>query len=267
MKPLQWITVCLFAFGFAATVRADDEFDKLNADFEAARKAYREKRMEEKLKDPEGLEATGGAVSGVPAFLLEFHPKFKVYAAKHADKPEAVSGLVWLVTHPATQPSPDKPDPDAVEAIKMLTEKHISDPSLVKDYKRIRGAEWFVGEKPVMDFFERVSQANKDKEALASASFCIGLIHYDSASMPGMEGKKEEAESRRKLALNMFRKVARDYPGTEAAQNAEPFFFELEKLQVGMTAPDIEGDGIDGKKIKLSQFRGKVVVVDFWGFW
>jgi cytochrome oxidase Cu insertion factor (SCO1/SenC/PrrC family) len=38
-------------------------------------------------------------------------------------------------------------------------------------------------------------------------------------------------------------------------------------LNVGQTAPEIEGEDLDGKKFKLSDYRGKVVVLDFWGNW
>jgi cytochrome oxidase Cu insertion factor (SCO1/SenC/PrrC family) len=34
-----------------------------------------------------------------------------------------------------------------------------------------------------------------------------------------------------------------------------------------MLAPDMEGIDVDGVKFKLSDFRGKVTVVDFWGYW
>jgi hypothetical protein len=43
--------------------------------------------------------------------------------------------------------------------------------------------------------------------------------------------------------------------------------FELQKLSVGKTAPEIDGEDLDGKKFKLSDYRGKVVVLDFWGNW
>jgi peroxiredoxin len=36
---------------------------------------------------------------------------------------------------------------------------------------------------------------------------------------------------------------------------------------VGDTAMEIRGEDIDGKKFKLSDYRGKVVVLDFWGNW
>ncbi len=37
--------------------------------------------------------------------------------------------------------------------------------------------------------------------------------------------------------------------------------------QVGQMARDIDGEDIDGKKFKLSDYRGKVVLLDFWGNW
>ena len=43
--------------------------------------------------------------------------------------------------------------------------------------------------------------------------------------------------------------------------------FERERLQVGMVAPDIVGKDLDGVEFKLSDYRGKVVVLDFWGDW
>jgi cytochrome oxidase Cu insertion factor (SCO1/SenC/PrrC family) len=38
-------------------------------------------------------------------------------------------------------------------------------------------------------------------------------------------------------------------------------------LEPGKLAPEIEGDDIDGQKFKLSEYRGKVVLLDFWGHW
>jgi peroxiredoxin len=41
----------------------------------------------------------------------------------------------------------------------------------------------------------------------------------------------------------------------------------MRSLQPGKIAPDIVGKDLDGKSMKLSDFRGKVVLLDFWGFW
>lgn len=36
---------------------------------------------------------------------------------------------------------------------------------------------------------------------------------------------------------------------------------------VGNLAPDFEVKDVEGKSFKLSDYRGKVVLIDFWGFW
>lgn len=38
-------------------------------------------------------------------------------------------------------------------------------------------------------------------------------------------------------------------------------------LQVGMKVPNLTGVDQDGKNVSLSSYRGKVVVLDFFGFW
>ena len=51
------------------------------------------------------------------------------------------------------------------------------------------------------------------------------------------------------------------------ASRAQGALFEQNNLRLGMTAPDIEAEDIDGVTFKLSDYRGKVVVIDFWGDW
>ncbi len=41
----------------------------------------------------------------------------------------------------------------------------------------------------------------------------------------------------------------------------------MRNLAIGKTAPEIEGVDIDGKAFKLSDYRGKVVALVFWGSW
>ena len=48
---------------------------------------------------------------------------------------------------------------------------------------------------------------------------------------------------------------------------AEIELFELEHLTVGKVAPELKGEDIDGKKLELSDYRGKVVVLIFWASW
>ena len=48
---------------------------------------------------------------------------------------------------------------------------------------------------------------------------------------------------------------------------AEGNIFEYKFLSEGKTVPEIEGEDMDEAKFKLSDYRGKVVMLDFWGHW
>lgn len=66
--------------------------------------------------------------------------------------------------------------------------------------------------------------------------------------------------------------VAKDYADVETTRGtlgsrAEGELFELRHLAVGKVAPQIEGEDVDGVAMKLDDFRGKVVLLDFWGHW
>jgi thiol-disulfide isomerase/thioredoxin len=50
-------------------------------------------------------------------------------------------------------------------------------------------------------------------------------------------------------------------------QMARQELFELNHLNVGDVAPDIVGQDLDGATFRLSDYRGKVVMLDFWGQW
>jgi thiol-disulfide isomerase/thioredoxin len=82
----------------------------------------------------------------------------------------------------------------------------------------------------------------------------------------------------RKEAEKLFERAIRDYGDVAydrangigdrtVADAARPALFELQNLAVGKTAPEIEGEDIDGKPMKLSDYRGKVVVLSFWASW
>lgn len=68
-------------------------------------------------------------------------------------------------------------------------------------------------------------------------------------------------------AIEAMKAVAARWPETKAGRRAGGAAFAFENLNVGQTAPDIVGADVDGNALKLSDFAGKVVVLDFWGFW
>jgi hypothetical protein len=107
-------------------------------------------------------------------------------------------------------------------------------------------------------------EKSPDKGVQASAMLTLGM-----RLMGGKKSTPERAAEGRAL----FEKLQKDYAGLkttrgqEYAKVAEGQLFELDHLQIGKTPPDFEVIDENGVKWKLSDYRGKVVVVDFWGDW
>ena len=58
-----------------------------------------------------------------------------------------------------------------------------------------------------------------------------------------------------------------EWSGARFADTARPLRFQLSKLAIGKVAPEIETDDLDGVPFRLTQYRGKVVVLTFWATW
>ena len=50
-------------------------------------------------------------------------------------------------------------------------------------------------------------------------------------------------------------------------ENAKKELFVVQNLSIGKTAPNIVGTDLDGVEFQLTDYRGKVVFLDFWGDW
>src|SRR5262249_1657880 len=77
------------------------------------------------------------------------------------------------------------------------------------------------------------------------------------------EKKRKESEKLFEEAIARYAegKTAFDGPVGRKARNE---LFELRHLSVGKAAPEVEGPDQDGKRFKLSDYKGKVVLLDFW---
>ena len=114
---------------------------------------------------------------------------------------------------------------------------------------------------PVMkEFLGTVVSESPHREVQAASCY----------SLAKMLGKKEETRGE---GLAMLKKVQTDfgdvpYRGDRVyADKVKGDLFEMENLQIGCVAPEIIGKEISGSLMQLSAFRGKVVLLDFWGDW
>ena len=87
------------------------------------------------------------------------------------------------------------------------------------------------------------------------------------------EQEPEAGSERAKEVRTLMESVAQDYAdvkdarGRPIGKRAEGWLFEKDHLQVGNTAPEVEATDLSGVAFKLSDYRGKVVLLDFWGNW
>jgi len=80
-----------------------------------------------------------------------------------------------------------------------------------------------------------------------------------------LEREAEECFDRTIKEFGDLQPMGKDF--APLGEQATGMIFQMHHLGIGRTAPEIKGEDIDGKPMKLSDFRGKVVVVSFWATW
>ena len=74
-------------------------------------------------------------------------------------------------------------------------------------------------------------------------------------------------DAARQEGSELFDRLVAELGDTPHGRRAEAELFEIKHLGVGCEAPDFDASTIDGHEFKLSDYRGKVVLLDFYGFW
>jgi len=110
-----------------------------------------------------------------------------------------------------------------------------------------------------------VMEKSDDRKVRAEATFTLATLLRRKFNQGGDEKATREAE---KLFETIIEKYA-DVPSGKGkmGQVAKLQLDTLRNLGIDKPAPEITGEDIDGKPLKLSDYKGKVVVLDFWGHW
>jgi hypothetical protein len=256
---LMMVTTGILAANAPVFARADEPA-RLQDEWKAADQKWRDAAKSERDRGREPDRST------YPA--REFRPRFRRAAETYAGKPSVIPILLWLVHYGEPSGSDYEPSPDARWAIERLTRDHAADPSLKDCLAELDYAEPMTGVDPLVAFFEKVIAQQKDKEVQADATLYLAMLHQrESVGDEDATPPRPPNKARSTMASKLFHRLMEDYPDSHAAAAAKGCLFEIQHLQVGMKAPDLVGEDVDGNKIRLSQFAGQVVMLDFWGFW
>lgn len=147
---------------------------------------------------------------------------------------------------------------EAREALDVLLADHLDSPQLRPLAGNLPYAESFLGAERVRSALETLHAKAAALPVRAEAQFSLaGLLMRSAEAADKARGRE------------LFEDMLTRYAGAEEdwAARAQGMLFELDRLQVGMLAPDFEAVDADGVAWKLSDYEGKVVIVDFWGFW
>jgi hypothetical protein len=176
----------------------------------------------------------------------KYADQFLALAEKAPRDPVAVDAYIWIVQNARSGPAANK-------ALSRLVTDHLDSP-------RIGDVCFYIQHSGLPDTEQTLRQImDKSPQRGAQGLACLNLAQYLARRRP------QEAEK-------LFERVAEKYGDVKTsratlADAAKAELFELRNLAIGKPAPEIEGEDLDGKKFKLSDYKGKVVVLDFWGHW
>lgn len=218
--------------------------------------------------------------------------KFLELAEKNPDDPVALDALIQAVWQVNTIPWPVElvgEDAARGKAFELILRDHIKSDKLGPLCQRV--AYGFCQEYET--FLRATLEKNPHKNVRAVAA--LSLAHFLNNRLQRLDLVKDQPDLAKEFAglfgkdylsklqrqdragaigevEAAFERAAEKYgdvklpAGDTVAERAKAELFEIRNLSVGKVAPDIEGEDQDGKRFKLSDYRGKVVLLDFWSY-
>ena len=183
----------------------------------------------------------------------EFITRAQELAAEYAGKDGAIPFLGFICKNASKEVNAVK------KAVQTLAADHAASPAIGKVIPHLAGPalRWPVVTDAVDGLLDEVAEKHTDADCKAQALLTRGTLRL----------QKAQTDEQRKAGEADLRKVATVAKDEDLAAQAKDALFEIENLQVGCKAPDIVAKDTDGVEFKLSDYRGKVVLLDFWGFW
>jgi hypothetical protein len=195
-----------------------------------------------------------------------FADRFLALARDSAGDPAAgddvIDALTWVIS--------DCPeDPWSRRAVEQLLEGPILSERMADACRKLDARESPIAEPVLREVLGR----NPHELARAQASLALAraLRRRSERAGPGKGDLKQAADLVRE-AESLYEGAMAQYGqlrigGGTVAEIAGADLFELRSLAIGREAPEIEGLDLEGRPMALSGFRGKVVVLEFWGHW
>lgn len=230
---------------------ADDfeaELKKLQSDYEAAESDFYRPFREAKSDEERAKIPFDASKQPVHAFL----PKFVDLAKRAGTTDTGLEAHVWIIVNGGG----DVPGTTAmIASIRAVLDGWIESPRMEQVATQLQYAGSNLPDQG-KSALRKIIEKSPHKKVRAAAMMSLSAVLADG-------GNAKEKDEARTLCVTL----KEQYADTPYGERAAACLFEMENLQIGREAPDFEATDSEGKKFKLSEYRGKVVVLDFWGFW
>jgi hypothetical protein len=222
--------------------KSDMKVEALTQEFDAANREYRKLLKEAKTSDERK------AARELAPDVDEFAERMLEIAKAEKDQDLAMQGVTWIFTHGSRTDAAS----GAMKLVNQSLYKHKDIADLLPFISRMGGDE------NKAELFKKILDENQNEKSRGYACYALAM-HFNN------DDTEAEAVMYLKQLVNEFGEVK--LGDRTLSEIAEPKLFVIENLKIGKVAPDIEGEDIDGVAFKLSEYRGKIVVLDFWGDW
>ncbi|MFN0137485.1 MAG: TlpA family protein disulfide reductase [Phycisphaerae bacterium] len=249
-------TCVLGCFALLATAAKAEDFDTIKTEFTVAQQQWFGR-----LSELEGKPEAAELYKNGPA--NDFVPRVqKLVESLKGD--DAIEPLMWLLVN--SRGLREGGQRSAAQAADRLARDHADSTKLLSFAGDLRVAALCAERESLLRLFERIGARGADSESRALGRFLLGFtLQLDKSGDTALP--VDVVAQNRSRALELMRSVLSDFEVTKAAAEARGFIFELERLQIGMVVPPLEGKDPDGQTIRLADHAGKVVVIDFWATW
>jgi peroxiredoxin len=190
--------------------------------------------------------------------VAPYAKKVMAIVEKNGSMPGTAVGVSWLVTQATAFP-------EGQTALQMLSTSHVKLAGIAEAVKALEFYPFEIGE-PILT---AIRKENPNKTEKAAATYALGMQHFRRFEAATDE-KTLEAEKEK--AMDYFQEITAKYADTTIngfplADQTGRVMFEMANLSIGSKCPEIEGKDLDGDAFKLADFKGKKVVLIFWGAW
>jgi hypothetical protein len=150
------------------------------------------------------------------------------------------------------------------EALDALLADHLASKTLGNVVASLRYSASVLGDETVLRFADELGRRTPLPEVRAEARFAHAAV-LAAGSVAG-DPRRKQALAELAALESEFGELASSN-GRSHGENARGLRFELENLSIGQACPDFSAVDAEGVAFKLSDYKGKVVLIDFWGFW